>query len=318
MRKNILGLFALALTLCALTAQAQKVSKQTYVYAVKGADTLRLDKYAAVRSKTDTVSRPVVLFAFGGGFTGGNRADKRYVPYFMHLVHNGFAVVSIDYRTTLKNANPAALGTLEGFASALSGAVSSAVEDCLAATAFIIRQSKAWQVNPQQIVDCGSSAGAITVLQAEHALCNGGVDDGLLPAGFNYAGVVSFAGAIMSAGEPQWAKQPCPVMLFHGDADRRVPFDRAVMNGMGLYGSNAIMNTLAAKGWPCCLYKAFGAGHEMAETPMQDNRDDIMSFLRQMALGRKPYIITTTRATPGVSGYQTDFTLEDYIKENMK
>lgn len=319
MRKSMFRLFALMLTLClSASVMAQKVSKQTYVYAVKGADTLRLDKYAAVANKSDTVSKPVVLFAFGGGFTGGNRADKRYVPFFMQLVRNGFTVVSFDYRTTLKNAQPAELGTLEGFSAALSGAVGAAVEDCMTATAFVIKQSKTWKVDPQRIVACGSSAGAITVLQAEYMLCNGSDVSNVLPQGFNYAGVVSFAGAIMSAGEPQWQMKPCPIMLFHGDADRRVPFDKAVVNGMGLYGSNCIMNTLSAKGWPCCFYKAFGAGHEMAVTPMQDNKDDVIGFLRQMVLDKKPYIITTTRAVPGLSGYKTDFTLDDYINENMK
>lgn len=319
MRNQVTKFLALALMAClSASMQAQRVSRQTYVYAVKGADTLRLDKYAVLSNKTDTARRPVVLFAFGGGFTGGNRAAKQYVPYFMSLVRNGFTVVSVDYRTTLKNVDPSKLATMEGFAGALSGAIDAAVEDYLTATAFVVGQSAAWKINPQQIVACGSSAGAITVLQAEYTLCNGDGRGGALPEGFNYAGVVSFAGAILSADEPQWNRQPCPIMLFHGDADRRVPFDQAAVNGMGLYGSNAIINTLVAKGWPCCFYKVLGAGHEMAEKPMQENQDDVMAFLRQLVLGKRQYIITTTRATPGLSGYKTDFTLGDYINENME
>jgi len=318
MRNQVTKFLVLLLVLClSASMQAQRVSKQTYVYAVKGADTLRLDKYAAVSSKTDTVRKPVVLFAFGGGFTGGSRAAKQYVPYFMSLVRNGFTVVSVDYRTMLKNVEPSKAATVEGYAGALFEAIGAAVEDYLTATAFVIKQSAAWKVNPQQIVACGSSAGAITVLQAEYMLCGGDGLEGALPQGFNYAGVVSFAGAIMSAGEPQWARQPCPIMLFHGDADRRVPFDKAVVNGMGLYGSNAIMNTLAAKGWPCYFYKVFGAGHEIAEKPMQDNKDDVLGFLRQFVLDKQQYIITTMRTTPGLSGYKTDFTIGDYLKANM-
>lgn len=319
MRKNITRLLALMLVmgLC-VSIQAQKVSKQTYVYAIKGADTLRLDKYAAVANKADTVKRPVVLFAFGGGFTGGSRADKRYVPFFMHLVKNGFTVVSVDYRTALKNVEPSKLTSVEGFAGALTEAVGAAVEDYLSATAFVVKQSKAWKVNPQQIVACGSSAGAITVLQSEYMICNGVVPDGALPQDFNYAGVVSFAGAILSAGEPQWKNNPCPMMLFHGDADKRVPYRFAGVNGMGLYGSEYLQQQFNASGSAYHFYKTAGADHSTAITPMQENKDDIVGFIRQMAIEGRKYQITTTRNTPGMAEYKTDFTLEDYIKENMK
>ena len=43
-----------------------------------------------------------MIFAFGGGFKGGDKADKGYIPYFEFLARNGFVVVSTDYRTTLK------------------------------------------------------------------------------------------------------------------------------------------------------------------------------------------------------------------------
>lgn len=47
-----------------------------------------------------------MIFAFGGGFKGGDKADKGYIPYFEFLARNGFVVVSTDYRTTLKNLDP--------------------------------------------------------------------------------------------------------------------------------------------------------------------------------------------------------------------
>lgn len=319
MKKSLFKLFILALTLCFFSqVQGQRVSKQTYVYAVKGADTLRLDKYATVVNKTDTTAKPVVMFAFGGGFKGGTRSNKDYLPYFMALVRNGFTVISIDYRTTLKNVQPTELTTIEGFANALSNAVSAAVEDYVTATSFIIKQSKAWKVDPQKIVACGSSAGAITVLQSEYMICNGNTFDGLLPTDFNYAGVVSFAGAIMSIGEPSWHKQPCPIMFFHGDADSMVPFKKVAVNGAGLYGSDFIVGQLKEQSWPYYFYKVEGAGHEIASRPMHENINDVLSFLSQMVIGQSKYAINTTRAVPGLIGYKTDFTLEDYIKENMK
>ena len=48
-----------------------------------------------------------------------------------------------------------------------------AVEDFYDATGFVINQSSDWNIDVEQIVASGSSAGAITVLQAEYDLCNG-------------------------------------------------------------------------------------------------------------------------------------------------
>ena len=49
-----------------------------------------------------------------------------------------------------------------------------------------------WGIDSSQIVACGSSAGAITVLHGEYALCNASPLVQHLPVGFRYAGIVSF------------------------------------------------------------------------------------------------------------------------------
>ena len=319
MGKRFLNTVLAAILLCfCLTGQAQKVSRQTYIFAVKGTDTLRVDKYASVGSKTDTITRPVVLFAFGGGFKGGSRSGKQITPYFMHLVRSGFVVVSTDYRTALKNANPSSLTSLSGFATALRQAVGTAVEDYIDATAFVISQSKAWKINPAQIIACGSSAGAITVLQAENMICNSDPLAAKLPPNFNYAGVISFAGAVCALGEPQWGTHPCPLMLFHGNADSMVPFNKAVVGNMGLWGSAYIASQFKEKSWPFWFVKVEGAGHEMATKPMTENRADVVKFIKEFALGHKTDCVETVRTIPGKTGYKTDFTIEDYIRENMK
>lgn len=50
--------------------------------------------------------------------------------------------------------------------------ISMAVEDLYDATAFIVDKADEWGIDSSQIVACGSSAGAITVLHGEYALCN--------------------------------------------------------------------------------------------------------------------------------------------------
>ena len=78
---------------------ASAQNKQQHLYAVKGADSLYLDHYVApVISE-----RPCMVFLFGGGFVGGTRDNKDYLPYFEMLTRNGIDVVSIDYRLGLRS-----------------------------------------------------------------------------------------------------------------------------------------------------------------------------------------------------------------------
>lgn len=101
-------------------------------------------------------------------------------------------VVSTDYRTQLKDIDKSEYSDLQGFSSALQQAITCAVEDFGDATNYIIEHSVEWQINPAQIIACGSSAGAITALQAEYEICNQTAFADRLPANFNYAGSFPF------------------------------------------------------------------------------------------------------------------------------
>ena len=87
-----------AALVCVLSAQGQAV-RQMYLYAVKGADSLYLDRYEAVPAVSG--ARPCMIFVFGGGFVDGTRDDARYVPFFEYMAAKGITVVSIDYRLCL-------------------------------------------------------------------------------------------------------------------------------------------------------------------------------------------------------------------------
>lgn len=317
----------IAVMLCCLTAchsgqqpaaaPMPKVVKQTYAFAMKDADSLRLDKYEQTRLADDTLPRPVVLFAFGGGFKGGNRDSKDYIPYFHFLAENGYVVVSTDYRTGLKGTDPATMQTPMQFAATIQKAIDMAVEDFFDATCYVVDNSKEWNINPKLIVACGSSAGAITALQAEYAICNRTPLTQKLPRSFNYAGVVSFAGAIYSLGIPDWKELPCPIMFFHGNADRTVPFDKALLENMGLWGSDFLAKQLQVKQSPYFFYLAEDAGHEMAGIPMDNNRYDILSFLYRFVLCQEKAFINTVEVIPGKPVAKKDFTLQDYMLNNL-
>ena len=111
-------------------------------------------------------------------------------------------------------------GTLseETFPEAWITTLAMATGDLYDATAYVCDHASAWSVDKTRIVASGSSAGAITVLMGEYGICNGHpLARQKLPQDFNYAGVISYAGAIFDTQEElRWAKTPAPMMLFHG------------------------------------------------------------------------------------------------------
>lgn len=87
---------------------------------------------------------------------------------------------------------------------------------------------------------------------------------------------------------------------------------------MGLWGSNFICMQLKEKETAYYFYIAEGIGHSLSYSPMKDNRHDILSFLNRLALGKEKRCITTVEKNPEISRYKSDFTIEDYIRENMR
>ena len=65
------------------------VRKQTFLYSVKGTDSLYLDRYWVASQRT---GNPCLIFVFGGGFMTGERNEPRYIPYFHFLAQQGYDV----------------------------------------------------------------------------------------------------------------------------------------------------------------------------------------------------------------------------------
>ena len=137
---------------------------ETEIFAVKGSDTLRLDRYFL--SGIEQTDSPVVVFVFGGGFRFGERYSEMFVPYFEFLARHGCTVASIDYRTMLGRITFDGRSSPVDFMNILQSAIDTAVVDLYDATQYIAQQREAWGIDPEKIVISGSSAGAITVLQA--------------------------------------------------------------------------------------------------------------------------------------------------------
>lgn len=302
----------------AVAASAQEVEKTTFLYAVKGADSLYVDRYRVQGERVEPA--PCLVFVFGGGFVWGSRDDASYLPFFEYMARRGFTVASIDYRRGLRESYET--GTLDErtFPVAFPASIALAAEDLYSATDYLLAHAGEWNIAPAQIVICGSSAGAITVLYAEYGLCRGDAPARTLPSEFSYAGVIAFAGAVFAVGDDlEWgtARKPSPMLLFHGDADRNVPYGAVRAMGAGFFGSEYIAAQLTEMGVPHAFYSVVNAGHEIAVSPMNENRFEIDAFLEKLVFQRLPLRIDT-RITPlDKPDVPKEFTLGQYIEANF-
>lgn len=304
MRRFVTLFIALA-TFVSVSAQT------THLFAEQEGEKLYLDHYAA---ENVVGSRPCVIFAFGGAFARGGRADKEYIPYFKALNSAGIDVVSIDYRKVLAKGLDS--NGLKGAIVTMRRAVEYAAEDMLLATAFVLKNAEQWNINTKQIVACGSSAGAITALQAENMICNGDKRAQMLGE-FNYGGVVSFAGAIFSvSGKPKWEKSPCPMMLFHGNADSNVPYKKASAFGVGFYGSKFLTKQFEKMDTPYLFYSAIYRNHSMAGDPMYTNVYDVISFIKRYVVEGNRLQITETVRDAKYPKTKTRFSVKEYLSTN--
>ena len=302
-------LITLAAAMVSLWAGA--ASFETFVYNVCEDDTLRLDYYRPAQADA-----PLMVFAFGGGFMGGQRHTDDYDRLFNYLCDNGVAVATVDYRTVLLADGPESVATIDGFCNALYRAITVAVTDYTMATRYLVANAADLGFDPAKVFAAGSSAGAITVLQTEISVCNGAQT--ALPEGFNFAGVISMAGAVCALGQPQWDAAPAPMLLFHGDADSNVPFDSIAVGGFGLFGSQYISRQLAEAHVPHQFHIVRGANHRVNSSACVDYRGEVLDFIRTVSAGSFTRIVITDDAPAEPQTYQTEFTVEDFIRSNMQ
>lgn len=265
--------------LCAAALAAQVVSKN-YTYAIKGNDTLKFDLYKT----SELTDKPLIVFVFGGGFIKGSRNADFQIPFFQKLCSNGFNVVSIDYRLGLKNAGQPGITNTKP----LYNAISIAAEDLIGAVDYIKKNQALLNINADKVVCVGSSAGAITVLQADYFLSifppsKFGLSDSL-----KFDGVVSFSGAIFSKkGKVKWTgRQPAPTLLLHGTADKVVPYKQIRLFNQCFSGSDKLADRFSKFGYPFEIVRFDNKGHEVASM-YEGEFDLIISFIDDFVINKK-------------------------------
>jgi len=232
---------------------------------------------------------------FGGAFVGGRRDDSVYYKYFNSLVEQHYIVISISYRLGLKgvkniskfNVNP------------LRNAINMAVEDVYDATNWIIAHAAGIGIDTSKIILSGSSSGAITVLESEYKRRNDDSSSKRLPSSFQYAGVMAFSGAILSYNWGiKYKTPPAPTLMFHGTADKIVPYNKVRFLNKGFFGSAWLAKIFSEHNYPYYFFSEQGMGHEIAVFPMYENMPEILDFLDKFVIQKKPYQIQVKFKNP--------------------
>lgn len=273
--KKLVMLAMIILGSLSIQAQKSEIEITSHVYAVKGQDSLKLDLYLR-EDLREVDSLPVMLYVHGGGFVTGSRINAAQEVFVRHYAEQGYLGVSIDYRlggsTPEQPSRYGCKNTLE--------AIRLATTDLADATAWLLKNCK---VNPRRIIIAGGSAGAMTVMQAEYDLCNREpYICRALPEGFNYAGVVSAAGAICTpvGAELTWQQMPCPLFMLQGDEDNVVNESVGPALSLRLFRAESISRQLTETGQPHWLFLEKGADHVVAMKHLTDNLEETDKFIR--------------------------------------
>jgi acetyl esterase/lipase len=302
--KRYLLLIAGLLTFSAIASAQEEETKLispdgTYMFEKRDDGELFLDVYNPAEGSETSINgkeKPTILFMFGGGFIKGQRDDASYHKWFKMLIDNGFRVISIDYRLGLKGSNKVGVAQVN----VLDKAIHWAVEDLFSATNYIIKNAGQLEVDPSNIVISGSSAGAISVMQAEYELCNKTKWAAGLPEGFKYAGVMSFSGAILSReGELDYARMPAPTLMLHGTADELVNYKQIKFFNLGFFGGGKLVKRFEKLGFDYNMYHFVGYGHEIAGS-METTFDLQMKFIESNVMKGQRRIIEAWVDDPGV------------------
>ena len=257
--KRTLSFFLLISLFFNLFAQ----EKETYLYAIKDTSKLYMDVYVP---QVQNEQHACLFFVFGGGFINGKRDDSQVQQIKKYYTDKGYVVVAIDYRLGMRGqSNYSALVALKKF----EAAINMASEDLISALDYTLKnllETKKYTINPENILAMGSSAGAITALQTDYAICNGYLNSNLLPENFHLAGVISYAGAIFSThGKPKYKNHaPAPTLFCHGTKDQLVNYKKTQIANIGFFGSDAIAKQFKKNGYSYHIRRYPGLGHQVA------------------------------------------------------
>ncbi len=275
------------------SAMFDEISTETYTYATKNGEALKLDVY--LPQADPETERATLIYLHGGGFATGNRDSEKIKEFCTRLAGYGYVVVSMQYRLTRKN-------TETGFgcdcpANEKLNTFISAIQDIQDASFFLVENREQFGINPQKLILAGSSAGAEAALNAAYQppMCYG-LDSGPV----SYAGVISMAGAIPDT-VVLYEESAVPSLFFHGTDDNLVPYataphrfcEKSSPGYLILNGPATITQKLDKLNAPYWLYTFCGGGHEYSDKPMTDYFDVITEFCHRFVINEEKESLKT-------------------------
>jgi acetyl esterase/lipase len=248
-------------------------------FALTDLQGLRMDIY---QPAGDTATkRPLILLLHGGAFIMGDKGTATIQQLANDFAGKGYVVAAVNYRMGF---NPASKSSLERSAYR-------AAQDARAALRFLSYNASTYRIDPTWVFLGGSSAGAITALNAAFMkdeerpesserniwraqLDLGGLDESTnnIRADFTVRAVVNLWGALSDTNIID-KNENIPVLSVHGDADKIVPYacsypfcdlDTNITSNIvsKLYGSSLIDRRLRDLGIHSELITLHHAGHE--------------------------------------------------------
>lgn len=287
MRKTLI-LFIAFFTVAFSNAQTEyldalySVQKTTHTYhKFNKKDSLQLDFY---RPEGVDKAMPLLLYIHGGGFSGGQRDDANTIRFANAMAEKGYAVASISYRLIMKKLGFGCDTKTKDKIKAFD----TAAEDISYAIKHIIKNKAIFNIDDENIVISGTSAGAEAVLHLAYVY-----ESKILPKKFKFAGVIGMAGAIINLDQIDTEKA-IPTQLFHGTNDNLVPYHIAAHHYcspdakgyMLLYGSRAIADRLKGLGKSYFLFSVNGGTHSWSGIPMNRCIMEVTDFLYNDVLNK--------------------------------
>lgn len=259
---------------------------------------LTLDVY--VPTGDIETSRPLMIIAHGGNFTGGSKTGSDVVELAEDITKMGYVVASINYR---KGFEGLFTGTLDSVFA--TETVVRAVHDYRAAIRFFKKDftenGNTYGIDTSLIFASGVSAGGITSVHVGYmddlaelptfidttkTGLGGGIEglsgnQGYVSSGL--AGVINIAGAIR---DTSWMHtNDAPLLSFHGDIDGTVPYGTDVIWLLGTWeimtvdGSSTMATRADNVGLTNCFKTHYGADHtpHVGSVPYTDTTLTMMS-----------------------------------------
>ena len=221
--------------------------------------------------------RPLIIFAHGGSFIGGDKSNQDQVDLCNHFAKRGYVCATINYRLGFAFPINAATAT---------DAVFRAVQDMKAVVRYFREDAATannYKIDPNIIIAGGTSAGAFTALHLAYlntyAELPASVDTAIIGdlegnsgnPGYpsNVVAVINLCGAL---GHANWVTPGDPPLVsMHGTVDGTVPYATAMLSLtlvppfaipiMVVDGSYSIHNYINTFNHPSEMYTWFGQGH---------------------------------------------------------